>query len=131
MVSYMMNILKELSFYQKNPLFFDAIFEAHLPYFEQKKISFFEIVLYNEPNVHIETWRISQAKAELVMKESYEIKRISHLGNRLTIPFSTNELRTVYVDHSPAPRMGYGRKETWSLCEGKWTCLESKGTWIG
>ena len=38
--------LNELPFYQKDPSFFDAIFEAHLPYFEQKEISSFELVLY-------------------------------------------------------------------------------------
>ena len=124
--------LNELPFYQKDPSFFDAIFEAHLPYFEQKEISSFELVLYHEPNIHKETWRITQQlNVDLVMTDSFEIKRLSHLGNRLTIPVSSDELRTVYVDHSPAPRMGSGRKETWSQSEGKWTCLESKGTWIG
>jgi len=125
-------LLQTIPFYQKDSEFFDAIFEAHLPYFSRKEISSFEIVLYNEPNVHIETWRITQQQnVDLVMTDSLEIKRLSHLGNRLTIPISSDELRIVYVDHSLAPRMGSGRKETWSLSEGKWTCLESKGTWIG
>jgi hypothetical protein len=125
-------ILNTLPFYQKDSLFFDAIFEAHLSLFEQDKIPNFDIVLYQTPNTHLETWRInSQVKAELLLQESSVIKRISHLGNRLTIPIATEEIRTVYVDHSPLPRMGSGRKETWSLSEGKWICLESKGTWIG
>ena len=125
-------ILNTLPFYQKDSLFFDAIFEAHLSLFEQDKIPNFDIVLYQTPNIHLETWRInSQVKAELLLQESSVIKHISHLGNRLTIPIATEEIRTVYLDHSPLPRMGSGRKETWSLSEGKWICLESKGTWIG
>jgi hypothetical protein len=125
-------LLQTIPFCQKDPSFFEAVLEAHLPYFARKEISSFEIVLYQAPNVHLETWRITQQQnVDLVMTDSLEIKRLSHLGNRLTIPVSSDELRTVYVDHSPVPRMGSGRKETWSLSEGKWTCLESKGTWIG
>lgn len=125
-------ILNTLPFYQKDSLFFDALFEAHLSFFEQDKIPNFDIVLYQTPNIHLETWRInSQVKAELLLQESFVIKRISHFGNRLTIPIGTEEIRTVYVDHSLLPRMGSGRKETWNLSEVKWICLESKGTWIG
>lgn len=123
--------LNELLFYQKDPSFFDAIFEAHLPYFEQKEISSFELVLYHHPNIHIETWRITQQQnVDLLMTDSFEIKRLSHLGNRLTIPISSEETRSVYIDHSPSSRMGSGRKETWGHINNKWVCLETKGTWI-
>ena len=124
-------LIKIIPFYQKDLSFFDSIFEVHLPYFSRKEISSFEIVLYQALNVHIESWLItSQTKAEMVGKELFKVKRIGQLGNRITIPISSDKLRIVYVYHYPAPRMGSG-KETWSLIEGKWTCLESKGTWIG
>jgi hypothetical protein len=100
LVSFIRTILKELSFYQKDSSIFDAIFEAHLLYFEQKEISSFEIFLYNEPDIHIETWRLStQNNFELLSNESSEIKRMSHLGNRLTLPISIEDTRTIFIDH--------------------------------
>jgi hypothetical protein len=132
MVSIMRNILKELSFYQKDPLFFDAIFEAHLLNFKQNEISSFEIVLYHPPNIHLETWRLStQNNFELLSNESSEIKRMSHLGNRLTFPISIEDTRIIFIDHSLTHKMGFGSKETWRLINNKWVCLESKKTWIG
>ena len=128
----MLSQLKELPFYQKDPLFFDAVLEVHLPYFEEKKISFFEIVLYHPPNIHLETWRLStHNNFELLSNESSEIKRMSHLGNRLTLPISNENTRTIFIDNYIKPRMGFGSMEKWSLVNKKWTCLESKGTWIG
>jgi hypothetical protein len=128
----MRDILKELSFYQKDPSFFDAIFEAHLPYFEQMEISSFELVLYHESNIHLETWRLStQNNIELLSNGSSEIKRMSHLGNRLTLPISIEETRIIFIDHSLKHRMGSGRKESWGQLHNKWVCLESIGTWIG
>ncbi len=128
----MLSQLKELPFYQNDPLFFDAVLEVHLPYFEEKEISFFEIVLYHPPNIHLETWRLStQNNFELLSNESSEIKRMSYLGNRLTLPISFEDKRTIFIDHSLMPRMGFGNKETWGIINNKWTCLESKGTWIG
>ena len=43
----MRNKLNEFPLYQKDPSFFDAIFEAHLSCFEQKEISSFELILYH------------------------------------------------------------------------------------